>query len=108
MKKALGITLAASVMSFTLLAQHGVRSRERAAAIDLLAAGALGSEPSNCDHRNQNRQPEPPTAQGMGLLEVLQVHSLGEILGCAYAPRHNSFQYRNAITACTAPSSNKA
>src|SRR5208283_4148226 len=74
--------------NITFPSQHGVSGGERPAAVNLLTVDALRGKPSQCNKGNQNRQPEPPTPQGMCLPEILQVHPLGQIFCRTYAPRH--------------------
>jgi hypothetical protein len=82
----------AGMTEIAVLAQHGVGRGELAAAKNFLAVGARRGEPCEGYDRNRDRQPEPPTAEGMGALEILEVHPLGQVLGGAYAARHSLFQ----------------
>src|SRR5579863_5703117 len=81
-------TLGCYVADAALFSQHGVSCGKGPAAVNLLAICALDHEPSHGDNWNQDGQPESPASKRMRTGEVLQIHPLGQVLGCAYAPRH--------------------
>ena len=70
---------------FAALAEAGVRHGKRTGAVDFLSGGALGEEPSEGHDGNCNGKPKPPAAKRMRARKVLQVDSLGQRFGCAYA-----------------------
>src|SRR5579864_5567101 len=94
--------------NITPLSQDSMGHRKRSGAVNFLSTGADCRKPSHCYQRDGNRQPKPPTSKGMGLSEILQIDPPSQFLGCSDTSQHVFSQYRSAITACTAPSSNNA
>jgi hypothetical protein len=72
------------VASGTLLREHGVRRRQGSRRIDsAISSYAIPRKPEDRKRRQRHRENELPVAERAGSLEILEVDSLREFLGCA-------------------------
>src|SRR5580704_3006197 len=76
------------VTDFATLREDRMRRGKRTTAVNFLPVGPKCGKPHHRHDRDQNRQPQAPTAKGMWLREILQIHPLGQLLGCPDASQH--------------------
>jgi hypothetical protein len=72
-----------------LVREHGVRSRNTPATVDMIVAKyCIPAKPQERNKRSGHTQDEAEAAEWMRALEILQIDALSEFFGCELASGH--------------------